>query len=254
MTKSNSNKDRFNKIIRKLKNVLDHVRAIGSGDNLDSLGKIYRTDKIGSHYYTPHYESHFHRFKSKEINLLEIGVGGYDKPDKGGKSLRMWKKYFPVGKIYSIDIYDKSVHQESRIKIFQGSQIDENFLEMVTNEIGGIDIIVDDGSHINEHVIKTFSLLFPKLNDGGIYVIEDTQTSYWKEYGGDSEDLGNPKTIMNFFKNLTDALNNKEFAKPGYQPDYFDKNITSIHFYHNMIFIYKGKNDEPSTRNPEKGD
>lgn len=252
MTKSNSNKERFNKSIRKLKNVLDHIRAIGSGDNLDRLGIIYRTDKIGSHYYTPHYESHFHRFKSKEINLLEIGVGGNDKPDKGGKSLRMWKKYFPNGKIYSIDIYDKSVHQESRIKIFQGSQIDENFLEMVTNEIGGIDIIVDDGSHINEHVIKTFSLLFPKLNNGGIYVIEDTQTSYWKEYGGDNEDLSNPKTIMNFFKNLTDALNHKEFAKPGHQPDYYDKNITSIHFYHNMIFIYKGKNDEPSTRDPEK--
>lgn len=89
MTKSNSNKDQFNKSIRKLKNVLDHVRAIGSGDNLDRLGKIYRTDKVGSHYYTPHYKSHFHRFKSKEINLLEIGVGGYDKPDKGGKSLRM---------------------------------------------------------------------------------------------------------------------------------------------------------------------
>jgi len=31
----------------------------------------------------------------------------------------MWKKYFPSGNIYSIDIYDKSALQEERIKIFR---------------------------------------------------------------------------------------------------------------------------------------
>jgi demethylmacrocin O-methyltransferase len=91
-------------------------------------------------------------------------------------------------------------------------------------------------------------MLFPKLNDGGIYVIEDTQTSYWKDFGGDSDDLNNPKTMMNFFKSLTDSLNNKEFIKSNYQQSYYDKKIISIHFYHNLIFIYKGNNDEESNR------
>ena len=107
-------------------------------------------------------------------------------------------------------------------------------------------IIIDDGSHINEHVIETFNLLFPKLKDGGVYVIEDTQTSYWEEYGGDGTDLNNPKTMMNYFKGLTDCLNHQEFITPAHQPDYFDKKIVSMHFYHNLIFIYKGDNNEQS--------
>ena len=182
----------------------------------------------------------------ERINLLEIGVGGYENPHLGGKSLRMWKKYFPFGNIFSIDIYDKSSLQENRIKIFKGNQIDKDFLNKVTDKIGGIDIIIDDGSHINEHVIGTFNILFPKLKDKGIYVIEDTQTSYWEDFGGNSKNLNNPKTIMNYFKSLTDALNNQKFLIPNYKQNYFDKKIVSMHFYHNMIFIYKGNNDEKS--------
>lgn len=231
---------------RRFLNFIHDIKAIGSLGNLDKLGKIYGTDKVGSHHYTQHYMSHFKKFRYKPINLLEIGVGGYENPYYGGQSLRMWKRYFPLGKIFSLDIYDKSSLQEKRIQIFKGSQIDRGFMEYVTEKIGALDIIIDDGSHVNEHVITTFKILFPKLKDGGIYVIEDTQTSYWKDYGGDSDDLNNPKTTMNFFKGLTDALNNQEFLIPGYKPTYYDKNIVSMHFYHNLIFIYKGENNEKS--------
>jgi len=233
---------------RKIRNLLNDFRAIGLGNNLSRLAIIYGTDKIGSHYYTPHYITHLRRFKWKEIKLLEIGVGGYENPFAGGSSLRMWKKYFPFGKIYSIDIYDKSSIQESRIKIFKGSQIDTVFLDTLTQEIGDLDIIIDDGSHINEHVIKTFNNLFPKLKDGGIYVIEDTQTSYWEDFGGCSNDLNNPKTTMNYFKSLTDSLNHQEFLNTNYKYTYFDKKIISIHFYHNLIFVYKGNNNEKSNK------
>jgi len=61
------------------------------------------------------------------------------------------------------------------------------------------------------------------LKDGGIYVIEDTQTSYWPGYGGNSENLADPETMMNFFKNLTDGINHQEFILPNYTPSYFDK-------------------------------
>ena len=231
---------------RILQNLVNHIRSIGNGNNLNRLGRIYGTDKFIGHFYTPHYMTHLSKFKYKKINLLEIGVGGYEDPDSGGHSLRMWKKYFPFGRIYSIDIHDKSKLQENRIKIFKGSQIDINFLNRITNEIGELDIIIDDGSHINEHVIKTFNILFPKIKDGGIYVIEDTQTSYWAEFGGDSKDLNNSKTMMNYFKSLTDSLNNQEFIIKDYEQTYFDKKIISMHFYHNLIFIYKGNNDEES--------
>ena len=231
---------------KKLLNIIDDLRAFGFGKDLNRLGKIYRTDKIVGHCYTPHYRNHFKKFKYKKIKLLEIGVGGYNDPYLGGNSLRMWKKYFPFGRIFSIDIYDKSFLEEKRIKIYKGSQTDKYFLEYVTDKMDAIDVIIDDGSHINADVIETFNLLFPKLKDGGLYVIEDTQTSYWEKYGGDSEDLDNPRTIMNYFKSLTDCINYKEYTKPEYEPNYFERKIVSIHFYHNLIFIYKGNNAEES--------
>ena len=242
----------LSKILKKIltdsqwKRLKNYVKSFGLGKDLTKLAIIYNTDKWGGHYYTPHYQTHFTKFRNQKINLLEIGVGGYDDPKAGGESLLMWKRYFPFGNIFAIDIYSKSFDEEKRIKIFKGSQVDKIFLLDVTNNISGLDIIIDDGSHINEHVIETFKILFPLLNDGGLYVIEDIQTSYWPEYGGDSTNLNNSSTIMSFFKKITDGLNYRELIKPGYEATYYDKNIVSIHFYHNLIFIYKGKNDEES--------
>lgn len=230
----------------KLRIFATNILSVFAFGNLTTLGKLCGTDKIGLHNYIRHYSAHFKKYKRKKIKLLEIGVGGYDDPVFGGHSLRMWKKYFTKGKIFSIDIYDKSALQERRIKIFKGSQVDEEFLNKVIKHTGELDIIIDDGSHMNEHIITTFKLLFPKLKDGGLYVIEDLQTSYFPDYGGDSENMNNPNTAMNFFKSLTDSLNHCEFLLPNYEKTYFDKKIISIHFYHNLIFIYKGNNDEPS--------
>ena len=120
----------------------------------------------------------------------------------------------------------------------------------MAQEIGTIDIVIDDGSHYNEHVIKTFKVLFPLLGPRGIYAVEDTQTSYWSEVAGEpwggSSDLSAPFTTMNFFKSLVDGLNFEEFTLPDYRPTYFDRHIVSMHFYHNLVFVYKGLNNEGS--------
>ncbi|MDQ6472091.1 class I SAM-dependent methyltransferase [Flavobacterium sp. LHD-80] len=216
--------------------------------DLDKLATIHKTDKNRYHFYTQHYQKHFRPYKFKKIKFFEIGVGGYENPILGGESLRMWKSFFPFAKIFSLDIFDKSFLQESRIQIFKGSQVDEKVLGAICEQVGEFDLIIDDGSHINEHVIKSFEFLFPKLKKGGIYVIEDTQTSYWEEYGGNSEDFNTKGTIYHYFKSLIDCLNNEEFLLPGYKKSYYDKHIISMHFYHNMIFIYKGDNNEPSNK------
>lgn len=229
---------------RRLRSLLSPFVA---GD-LNRLATIQGTDKWNTHWYTPHYQTHFRHLRKKKLNILEIGVGGYDDPDQGGESLRMWKRYFPKSSIYSIDIYDKSRLQEDRIQIFTGSQDDEAFLSDLFQRIGSLDIVIDDGSHVNEHVIKTFEILYPLLNNGGIYVIEDVQTSYWTDVGGDSTNLDNPSTIMGYFKSLVDCLNYEEFDILQYKPTYYDRNIVAMHFYHNLIFVHKGRNNEGSTR------
>lgn len=232
---------------RFLKKLYRRILGMVYRHDLIKLATLFRTDKWGGHWYIPQYQRYFSALRHKKLNLFEIGVGGYENPNGGGRSLRMWKFYFPNSQIYSIDIYDKKKLQEDRIKIFQGSQDDPAFLRQVVDSMeGGVDIIIDDGSHINQHIIKSFEILFPLLNDAGIYVVEDVQTSYWPGLGGDSEDLINSNTAMNYFKKLADGLNWREFICPGYAPTYFDQNITAIHFYHNLIFIFKGSNTELS--------
>lgn len=219
-------------------------------ESLLELGNKYECDKYFSHNYLPHYEFHFGKLRDEKLNVLEIGVGGYTYPQTGGNSLKMWRDYFPGSNIFGIDIEDKSWLNGERLKTFQGSQTDEEFLQKVCDEIGRIDIIIDDGSHLNGDVIESFKFLFPRINSPGIYVVEDTFTSYWSrafgtEWGG-SNDRHSVATTMGFFKSLTDGLNHVEFADPHYAPTYFDKHIVSMHFYHNLIFIYKALNDEKS--------
>jgi len=234
-------------IIKKLKIWFDYniITRLYSKD-LIKLATIYGTDKWGTHFYASHYTKHFNKLRNKKLKILEIGVGGYTNTKKGGESLRMWKRYFPKSMIYSIDIYDKSILQEKRIKIFQGSQADKVFLKDIYNQIGSLDIIIDDGSHIADHVLTSFKTLFPLLKEGGIYVVEDIQTSYWPSFTENSDNLNDSSTPMNFFKTLTDGLNYQEFLIPNYTPSYFYLNIIAIHFYHNLVLIYKGKNNEPS--------
>ena len=128
------------------------IAARYQGGGLKRLAQLHGTDKIFGHDYIEVYENHFQKFRKLPVNFLEIGVGGYDDPEAGGQSLRMWKDYFRKGTIHAIDIYDKSTHQESRIKIFQGSQADAGFLEKLHQDCGDFDLIIDDGSHLNEHI------------------------------------------------------------------------------------------------------
>ncbi|HUL44372.1 MAG TPA: class I SAM-dependent methyltransferase [Bacteroidota bacterium] len=214
------------------------------GKNLRALASVYSTDKWNVHWYAQYYQRHFQPLRRRRLKLLEIGIGGWDNPLRGGGSLRMWRTFFFRSRIYGIDIEDKSPHNERRIRTFRGSQVDEAFLEKVLGEIGEPDIIIDDGSHMNEHVIRSFEFLFPRLREPGIYVIEDTQTAYWPAFGGSSSNLNDRSTSMGYFKKFIDGINYTEFDSPGYTPSYYDQHITSIHFYHNVIFIYKGKNDK----------
>lgn len=234
---------------RWIKRVYERVVSIFVSNNLIQLATVFGTDKWNAHWYAQHYQTHFQKLRLKPLRILEIGVGGGEDSRSGGASLRMWKIFFPSSQIFAIDIFDKQPLQENRIRIFQGSQADSAFLTRVHDSAGPFDIIIDDGSHINEHVLTSFACLFPLLKDGGIYVAEDLQTSYWPVFGGDSLRLNEKHTSMGFFKSLVDGLNHIEFEGRTEAPDYYAKNIVSLHFYHNMVFIEKGRNRELSYGN-----
>ena len=210
-------------------------------DDLVRLATLYGTDKWGSHWYAQHYQRYFEPLRRRRLNVLEIGVGGYNDLDCGGQSLRMWKAFFRNSQIVGIDIEDKTRLREHRIDIRQCDQADSEALIQLSSEFGGFDIIVDDGSHLNHHVIETFRILFPLLRENGIYAVEDTQTAYWPTWGGG---VGKPDNSVSFFAKLVHGLNHAEYPIEGYEADYFEKNITEIAFFHNLIFIQKGQNIE----------
>lgn len=198
----------------------------------------HKSDKHGHHDYIRHYEKHLQHLRNAPITLIELGVGGYEFPDRGGSGLWIWGEYFERGKIFGIDIHDKSgVKIPSNAKILKGSQADREFLEKLISEIGNPDIIIDDASHMNDLTIQSFIILFPLLKKGGIYIIEDLESSFWNNHGFD----GNPdykdltaKTSINFLRTLINDVNAKHLpADPGFLP------IESIHFYQNMAIIHK---------------
>lgn len=56
-----------------------------------------------------------------------------------------------------------------------GDQGDFDVLKnWIANSNGGFDVIIDDGSHANTHILSSFNLLFHEaLLPGGLYFIED---------------------------------------------------------------------------------
>ncbi|MBF0817513.1 class I SAM-dependent methyltransferase [Microbacterium paludicola] len=222
--------------------------------SLTDLAIRFGTDKWGGdgnfqHWYTPHYERHLGHLRDEEFMLLEIGIGGYASPGQGGASLRMWKEFFPRAQIVGLDIQDKEFVREPRIHPHRGSQDDPSVIEQIVAEHGRPTVVVDDGSHNPQHIRATFGFLFPLLADGGIYAIEDTQTSYWPAFGG-SPDLQDRTKTMGLVKDLLDGLNWEEWRPDGAAPTYTDAHVVAIHAYHNLVIIEKGENRENGNRTP----
>lgn len=145
------------------------------------------------------YERHFARFRGKSPVIIEIGVFG-------GGSLAMWKEYFGPGcKIVGIDINPEcKEHEGEGIEVFIGSQDDPAVIESIFAKYPQVDIVLDDGSHLMQHMIRSFELMYDRVNPNGVYMVEDTHTCYWKEYEGG---LGREGSFMEFVKHKLDEIN-----------------------------------------------
>jgi hypothetical protein len=186
-------------------------------------------------HYIEIYERTFQHLRTRPINLLEIGIS------KGG-SLNIWREYFhPDSAIVGIDINPEcAVHNDPDSKIYAriGKQQDKRFLDELVSEFGFFDVVIDDGSHQMDHVISTFSHLFPKIQDSSIYLIEDMQCSYWPKFGGG---LNAPGTVIEWAKKLVDLIN-IDYWRTEKQSELLElKNqIKSIQFFNAIIVFEKG--------------
>lgn len=149
-------------------------------------------------HFLPVYDRILAPFRGREIRFLEIGVSL-------GGSLELWRDYFgPDAKILGVDVNPECAERVDPPNVVRiGSQADTEFLDSVLAELGVPDIILDDGSHVANHQFVSFRHLFPKLADGGLYIIEDCHTAYWESFGGA---YGDAENAIGLAKTLIDDL------------------------------------------------
>lgn len=186
------------------------------------------------------YEKHFEKFLGKKINLLEIGIS------KGG-SLELWHAYFgELCSIYGIDIDPKTAELEFdfNVDIAIGDQRSSEFWKSYTSTYPKFDIVIDDGGHGMDDQTITLLNVFPHLNDGGIFLVEDLHTSYCRDYGGR---IGNPNTFLERSKSLIDMLNLQHIEGITPKSDFIDvfTDLYSISFYNSVAIFEKRKINTP---------
>lgn len=235
----------FHAVVQRVLQVLDRHEPASLAD----LAVRHGTDKWSFlHQYTSHYQRHLGHLRDHRVTVLEIGVGGYNDGEAGGGSLYMWKEFFPRGLVYGLDIADKGALDRTRVTTITADQSDPDALRATAERFGPFDIVIDDGSHMSPHVITSFRTLFPYLKEHGVYAIEDLHGSYWPQlFGGSENDLNDPEYTVGFLKQMVDGLNHEEFLRNDTRaPQMTDRTVKGLHFYHNLAFIEKGRNEEGS--------
>ena len=108
---------------------------------------------------------------------------------------------------------------------------------------------------MNTCEIDNIAIKFDYVVDGGIYVVEDTKTSYHSQF------VNGHESCINFFKKRIDDVgmhgkkigenihgerikediwsDREKFLKSNKDLSKYEKNIESIHFYSGLIFILK---------------
>ncbi len=179
--------------------------------------------------YFPAYERHFSRFVGHPITMFEIGTGD-------GGSCQMWKYYFgPMARIVTIDVRSLPQFNENQIFVRTGDQSDPVFLNALIEEFGPPDIILDDGSHMMNHINASFDVLFPQMSMKGVYLVEDLSAAYWPECGGG---VGHAASFYERTKPLIDEMN-AIFTRGLVTPGPYGRNILGISYYLNMVVIEK---------------
>lgn len=209
--------------------------------NIYELNQKYYTNKADHCFcgvgFLDIYDKYLGQNRENVRSVLEIGV-------KEGQSLKLWSEYFPNAKIRGIDITPKYNGDGNRISVYKGSQEDPILLNQVIKDADGIfDVIIDDGSHINELTIKTFNYIWPHLKSKGLYFIEDLRCCYVEPLEQEMKDGGWPGLNENKQNNVN-LVNRREdmdkfFLEIIKNMDYLKKDVMHLDFWPMIAVLQK---------------
>jgi len=138
-----------------------------------------KSDKYERHHYEQYYAKWLEPYRSKPgVKVLELGA-------RDGKSMQLWNEYFDdpsriVGLAYGpfTQNIDSTAAELEKISILHGDQSKRETMDILVRQ-GPWDVVIDDASHVPQHVAFSLFSLWNSVEPGGIYVIEDLETSYW---------------------------------------------------------------------------
>lgn len=206
--------------------------AVSGRPDFEQIARKYGTDKVTTHQYQFLYDKYLSGIRDDQLKVLEIGLGcnmvsagptlsdgqsltTWHIQDYGpGASYHTWLEYFSHVNLYFIE-YDgqcakKYQDKTANAHVFVGDQADTLFLAKFSTEAttdGLFDIIIDDGGHTMDQQITSLEFLWKAVKPGGLYVIEDLQTSYWESFGGNPLGRSSSKeTTITYLYQLVDDL------------------------------------------------
>lgn len=205
--------------------------------SLDSLGLQYGTDKASSaHDYLNVYEREISaRVGGRDQGTL-LELGWWD-----GASVRMWRDWLnPDWTVVGVDIEPKQ--PVPGVTFIQGDQTSPGTLLDVLDVAGGLDVVIDDASHLSPLTIESFRLFWPHVKPGGLYFVEDLQVSYLPEWHGWDPTLhsGNRRlgtSIMQFLKRLADDVHVGHADAGPANPGYHD--VAQVAFWPGLCMVRK---------------
>lgn len=201
-----------------------------SGRIADILFGIQETVVEKWLHYLPVYDDLFAPYIGTNVAMLEIGVWN-------GGSLDMWRRFFgPDAVLFGVDINPGCARFDGKsASVRIGSQDDPKFLRGVVGEMGRLDIVLDDGSHVASHQRASFEALFPLLSEGGLYIIEDLHTAYYPHMEGGWRRAGSG---IEFLKDKIDDMH-RHYIEPGRNNSESLPPIESIQFFDSIAVVRK---------------
>ncbi len=170
------------------------------------------------------YEELLKKYVGKPITFVEVGV-------LNGGSLFMWRDFFGAeARIIGVDLNPLAKKWEKDgFEIFIGSQSDRRFWDEFFRQVGPVDILLDDGGHTNPQQILTTVAAIDHINDGGLLIVEDVHTSYFKDFGNPSK-----YSFISFAKRVVDSINSR-FPSVNDVKNAYGEKVFSISFYESIV-------------------
>jgi hypothetical protein len=237
------------------------TKDVDVDENLNDLAAKFGSDKGRcpgdwgiAHEYTDVYAAFLGPRRLEPLRILELGVWK-------GASLQIWETFFPNAQVIGVEnLPDIVTAPFRRAKVKVGDATDSGFLNEVLAQFRDdkVDIIIDDASHVLEQQIASFETLFPALDDGGLYFVEDISGSRYKDGNHGTLPFRDfldyawclaqqatffPHDAIGVYHTIKDVRSLSGDERAALAFSYWNENLYGVSFFHDLCVFQKRRRE-----------